>query len=283
MSKGKESSIKVPIRFNGEDDESLCEPVTGEFATDLKTEADLGLAATEIDQEYDDASAAEVFDADNAPSLSELLQELEAQDQADAEALARAQADESGPTPVTRGERATAALAHQALSELAGLRAENAKLRNRTEKAESSKTVALDRLLRLQADFDNLRKRTERERGDIHTRLVIDVARKLLPVIDNLTRALKAEDSFQATESEEFRHFTGGVRLIYKQLNEVLEGFGVEAIPAIGQPFDPQIHEAVATEQSDEVDPDLITQELARGYRMGKRLLRPSMVKVSTR
>jgi len=279
----KDRARKIPIHFAGDGDESAVgsDGLINDAAYEIET-------APVSDDVYeltvDDGSGIEVLDADSAPSLSEILKELEAQDQAEAEAMAKAHAAaEPETTGVTKGERAAAALAHQALGELAGLRAENAQLRTRATEAEVSKLETLDRLLRLQADFDNLRKRTERERGDNHSRMVIDLARKLLPVIDSINRALKAEDSYQASESEEFRHFLGGVSLINKQLSDVLESLGIEAIPALGETFDPNFHEAVATEPSDEIAPDVITQELARGYRMGNKLLRPSMVKVSSK
>jgi molecular chaperone GrpE len=99
--------------------------------------------------------------------------------------------------------------------------------------------------------------------------------------MDNLTRALDAERSVEGSESEEFRHFLHGVQLISKQLAEVLESFGVQPIAAVGERFDPHIHEAVVTEPSDEHEPDTVVEELARGYRIGDRLLRPAMVKVA--
>jgi molecular chaperone GrpE len=138
-------------------------------------------------------------------------------------------------------------------------------------------------LARRQADFENYRKRIERERGETHQRVVADVARKLLPVVDNLERALVAEKTVQSHESKEFRHFLHGVELINKQLNDVLESLGILPIAALGEPFDPHIHEAVVTEPSDEYEPDTVTEELARGYRIGDRLLRPAMVKVAAR
>ena len=142
---------------------------------------------------------------------------------------------------------------------------------------------AQEALARRQADFDNYRKRIERERGEAHNRIVADVARKLLPVVDNLARALDTERSVEAGESEEFRHFLHGVELISKQLNDVLESFGVQPIASVGEPFDPHVHEAVVTEASDEYEPDTVIEELARGYRIGDRLLRPAMVKVAAR
>jgi molecular chaperone GrpE len=162
------------------------------------------------------------------------------------------------------------------LAELIASRAELKRLE--TALAEAQEAVA-----RRQADFENYRKRIERERGEAHTRVVIEVTRKLLPVLDNLNRALDAERSVETSESQEFRHFLNGVELIGRQLNEVLEAFGVEQIAAVGERFDPHVHEAVITEPSDEHEPDTVIGELARGYRIGDRLLRPAIVKVSAR
>ncbi len=138
-------------------------------------------------------------------------------------------------------------------------------------------------LARRQADFENYRKRIERERGEAHNRVVGEVARKLLPVVDNLARALDAEKTVQFSESEEFRHFLHGVELINRQLSDVLESLGIQPIASVGERFDPHIHEAVVTEPSDQYEPDTVTEELARGYRIGDRLLRPAMVKVAAR
>lgn len=161
------------------------------------------------------------------------------------------------------------------LAELIALRSELKRLENAL--AESQDAVA-----RRQAEFENYRKRVARERSEAYSRVVGEVVRKLLPVVDNLGRALDAERSLGGNESEEFRHFLSGVELIGKQLNEVLESFGVEPIAAVGERFDPHIHEAVVTEPSDEHEPDTVVEELARGYRIGNSLLRPAMVKVSS-
>ena len=108
-------------------------------------------------------------------------------------------------------------------------------------------------------------------------------ARKLLPVVDNLARALDAEKTVQSHESREFRHFLHGVELINKQLSDVLESLGILPIVSVGERFDPHIHDALVTEPSDQYEPDTVTEELARGYRIGDRLLRPAMVKVAAR
>jgi molecular chaperone GrpE len=162
------------------------------------------------------------------------------------------------------------------LAELIASRAELKRLQTALDEAREA-------LARRQADFENYRKRIERERGEAHLRVVGDVGRKLLPVTDNLARALDAEKTVQSHESKEFRHFLHGVELINRQLTEVLESLGIQPIASVGERFDPHIHEAVVTEPSDKYEPDTVTEELARGYRIGDRLLRPAMVKVAAR
>ena len=154
-------------------------------------------------------------------------------------------------------------------AELKRIEAENADLKNQ--------------LARRQADFENYRKRVERERNETYNRVVADVAAKLLPVSDNLKRALDSESSVEAAESDEFRHFLSGVDLIWKQLNGVLDALGVKPIPSVGEPFDPHVHEAVVTEATDEYEPDTVMQEIVAGYRLGDKLIRPALVKVATR
>jgi molecular chaperone GrpE len=162
---------------------------------------------------------------------------------------------------------------------LAELIATRAELR----RVEGERTELRAALARRQADFENYRKRIERDRGENYNRMVGDVVSKLLPVLDNLRRALDAEETLQANESEEFRHFLHGVDLIYKQLNNVLEGMGLQPVAALGQQFDPHVHEAVITEQTEEYEPDTVIQEIVPGYRLGEKLLRPAIVKVATR
>jgi molecular chaperone GrpE len=173
-----------------------------------------------------------------------------------------AETDEAAGGPATAELIATRA-------ELRRVEAENAELK--------------DRLARRQADFENYRKRVERERSETYNRVVADVAAKLLPVLDNLKRALETEASVEASESDEFRHFLSGVDLIYKQLNGVLDALGVKPIAAVGEPFDPHVHEAVTAEVTDEYEPDTVMQEIVAGYRLGDKLIRPALVKVAKR
>jgi len=210
-------------------------------------------------------------DSDETPVLEEELtpedleRELVALDQAEFE-----------PAPNDPGADSGEGMGGPELAELIASRAELKRLQ--TALAEATDTAA-----RRHADFDNYRKRVERDRGETHNRIVADVARKLLPVLDNLTRALDAERTIEAEESKEFRHFLHGVELINKQLNDVLESLGIQPIASVGQRFDPHVHEAVVTEPSDKFEPDTVSEEITRGYRIGDRLLRPAMVKVASR
>jgi molecular chaperone GrpE len=155
--------------------------------------------------------------------------------------------------------------------------------RSELKRVEAENAELKDKLARRQADFENYRKRVDRERSETYNRVIVDIAGKLLPVLDNLKRALDAEASVEATESDEFRHFLSGVDLIFKQLNGVLEALGVQPIAAVGERFNPHIHEAVDIEATDEYEPDTVLQEIVAGYKLGDKLIRPALVKVSTR
>lgn len=130
-----------------------------------------------------------------------------------------------------------------------------------------------ERYLRLRADFDNFRKRNEREREELLRYALTEPLRELLPVVDNLERALAA----QAT-GEDLRR---GVELIAKQLRETLRRFGLTPVAALGERFDPKLHEAVMREESTAVQAPTVVTELQRGYLLHDRLLRPAMVKVA--
>jgi molecular chaperone GrpE len=214
-------------------------------------------------------------DSDEAPALEEELTPLDLE----AELVSLDPDDFEMASSGPRAQAADTAEGGMGGPELAELIASRAELKRlQTALAEATDTAA-----RRQADFDNYRKRVERDRGEAHNRIVADVARKLLPVLDNLTRALDAERTIEAQESKEFRHFLHGVELINKQLNDVLESLGIQPIAAVGERFDPHVHEAVVTEPSDKFEPDTVSEEITRGYRIGDRLLRPAMVKVASR
>lgn len=130
-----------------------------------------------------------------------------------------------------------------------------------------------DQYLRSRADFENFRKRTEREKGEYFRYAMADTLRDLLPVLDNFERALEHEGG-----TSEFRT---GIEMIYRQFADVLGRMGLETIDPAGQPFDPQFHEAVMREENDSVPANTVTDVLQKGYLLRERLLRPAMVKVA--
>ncbi|MBA0770518.1 hypothetical protein Gotri_019145, partial [Gossypium trilobum] len=134
-----------------------------------------------------------------------------------------------------------------------------------------------DRVLRIGADFDNFRKRTERERLSLVANAQGEVLENLLPVLDNFERA-KAQIKVK-TEGEE--KINNSYQSIYKQFMEILGSLGVEPVDTVGNPFDPMLHEAIMQEDSTEFEEDIILQEFQKGFKLGDRLLRPAMVKVS--
>ncbi len=165
-------------------------------------------------------------------------------------------------------------------AELRRVEAELQKAQSELEEATAGQQDLTDRAARLQADFDNYRKRVERERSETHNAIVGEIVTKLLPVVDNFRRAVGAEKSASA-DSDDFRNFAQGVRLIEKQLGDILQSYGVEPVETIGCRFDPHIHEAIATEESGSFESETIIEEIVRGYRLRDRLLRPAMVKVA--
>ena len=137
-----------------------------------------------------------------------------------------------------------------------------------------------DRLLRTTAEFDNYRKRIERERREWSEAAAADVVRDLLPVLDDFERAMSTPLDAGAN-ADAVGRYRDGIDLIRRQLLEVLRRSSVEPFDAVGRDFDPAWHEAVTTEPADGHREGEVTAELRRGYRIGQRLLRPAMVKVA--
>lgn len=154
-------------------------------------------------------------------------------------------------------------------------------LQNQIARMESERVEMFEASRRRQNDFDNYKTRTERERGETFRNQLSNLATQMLPVIDNLDRALDSIDSRAEGENQEFQQFYEGIVLVSQQMNEILAEMGVQPIHAVGEKFDPHFHEAVATETKDEVPSNTVTTELLRGYHIGDKVIRPSMVKVS--
>ena len=203
--------------------------------------------------------ADDVKNAGDAPEvaldLDEQTPDLEA---AMREAVAAVEEVESGGRPAEAPADASSNSGDNG-GEVARLRQEIADLR--------------DRSVRTLADFDNFRKRSQREREEARRFAHFDVLQEFLAVADNLDLALSAQGS-----AEDLKR---GVEMIHRQMQELLRRFGAVEVPAVGQPFDPTVHDAVAREESAEVKTPTVTAELRRGYKMHDRLLRPAMVKVA--
>ncbi|MCC8127800.1 MAG: nucleotide exchange factor GrpE [Clostridiales bacterium] len=133
-----------------------------------------------------------------------------------------------------------------------------------------------ERLVRQMAEFDNFRKRTEKEKSSMYEIGARDIIEKLLPVLDNFERGLSA-----VPEEEKGSSFAEGIEMIYKQLWKMLEDAGVEVIEAEGQPFDPNLHNAVMHIDDDSFGENVISQELQKGYKYRGTVVRHSMVQVA--
>ena len=130
-----------------------------------------------------------------------------------------------------------------------------------------------DRLLRGQAEFQNFKKRVEKERGELYEYASMEAVRALLPVLDDFERSLKAESSD--------KEYVKGMELIYQRFYDGLKKLGLEPIVSAGEPFNPHIHHAVDMVETEDAPPDTVLEEFQRGYNFKGRMLRPAMVKVA--
>ncbi len=130
-----------------------------------------------------------------------------------------------------------------------------------------------DRFLRLIAEYDNFRKRSARERENIYTDVRVDTVTKFLPVYDNLQRAMNTQTSDEA--------YKKGVEMTFNQLRQVMTALGVEEIPAEGEKFNPTVHNAVMHVEDESVGENVIVEEFQKGFKLGEKIIRFSMVKVA--
>ena len=147
--------------------------------------------------------------------------------------------------------------------------------RKKKDKKDEKIEGLTDRLTRQMAEFDNFRKRTDREKSQMYEVGAKDVIEKILPVVDNFERGL------EAAAGEEENPFMKGMEQIYKQLMTTLEGIGVKPIEAVGKEFDPDFHNAVMHVEDKEVGENIITEEFQKGYMYRESVVRHSMVKVA--
>jgi len=149
-----------------------------------------------------------------------------------------------------------------------------ADLQAELEKAQSERAAFLDRAARLQAEFDNFRKRNAREQQDYRDYALAEALKSLLPILDSLDRALK-------TNAASLDDFRSGIELIDRQFHDALAKLGVQPVQAEGEVFDPNLHQAVQMVDTNEAEDNHVIDELQRGYRLKERLLRPAMVRVA--
>ncbi|HEY1805100.1 MAG TPA: nucleotide exchange factor GrpE [Terracidiphilus sp.] len=171
------------------------------------------------------------------------------------------------PAP-TAEEELEAEVAEQAAGS-----ADEAREQTELSRLKAERDRLLDRLARLQAEFENARKRAERERTEYREFATGAAAEQFLPVLDNLELALKAKGSAEQLRS--------GVNLIVKQMEEILDKMQVKAVATVGEAFDPRFHEALGTVERDDIPDQHVAEEVRRGYKIRERLLRPALVRVA--
>ena len=151
--------------------------------------------------------------------------------------------------------------------------AEEAQEPTAEEKLQQTIREQEDKYLRLLAEYDNYRKRSQKEKENAWTTAKADTIKELRPVYDNLERALKQETADEA--------YAKGVQMTMQQLKTVLEKLGVEEIPAQGEPFDPNVHNAVMHMEDDTLGENIVAEVFQAGFKMGEKIIRHAMVKVA--
>ncbi|KHE71189.1 nucleotide exchange factor GrpE [Halobacillus sp. BBL2006] len=144
------------------------------------------------------------------------------------------------------------------------------------EQLRQEKEEINNRLLRLQADYDNFRRRTQKEKEADRKYRSQSLVEELVPVLDNFDRALQVE-----VDGDAAGKFAEGMKMVYQQFKAALDKEGVEEIPAVGEEFDPHLHQAIMQVEDDNYDSNIVVEELQKGYRLKDRVIRPSMVKVN--
>jgi molecular chaperone GrpE len=238
---------------------------------------------------------------DNSPSIDDFIKELEAKEKdlhISSDMVVEVEASDIGEDDVYellkvldkyQGKTAASGAASKPVetsyqpynANVSHLEDEVEKLRQQVYKFETERSEVSEIARRRQYDFDNYRKRTEREKSEMYSNFLSSVAMEILPVLDNLSRALDSASNLQGEKSKDFQQFVDGVGLVNLQLNEVLGEMGIQPIISVGEPFDPHFHEAVAAVKTSAYPPHIVIAELLRGYRLNDKVIRPSLVKVS--
>lgn len=211
--------------------------------------------------EQEAAAAEEAQAAEETAEAAEAQCEEECTDACDEEECAEAEDAEGSAEPKTWAEKKAA---------------KKAAKQNKQEEAYKEQIAQLeDKVLRQMAEFENFRKRTEREKQSMFEMGAKNVIEKILPVVDNFERGFATVDPEDENDA-----FVGGMRMVYKQLMQELENMGVKPIEAVGQEFDPNLHNAVMQMESEEYESGFVAQELLKGYTYHDTVVRYSMVAV---
>ena len=211
--------------------------------------------------EQEAAAAEEAQAAEETAEAAEAQCEEECTDACDEEECAEAEDAEGSAEPKTWAEKKAA---------------KKAAKQNKQEEAYKEQIAQLeDRVMRQMAEFENFRKRTDREKQTMFEMGAKNVIEKILPVVDNFERGFATVDPADENDA-----FVGGMRMVYKQLMTELENMGVKPIEAVGQEFDPNLHNAVMQMESDEYESGFVAQELLKGYTYHDTVVRYSMVAV---
>jgi molecular chaperone GrpE len=182
-------------------------------------------------------------------------------------------AEQGGPAEEVQQESASRAAGATLPDNVEPISAGEPVSRLEFDQLKAERDQLLDRIARLQAEFENARKRAERERLEFRDYATGSVVEQFLPVLDNFDLALKSDGSAEQLRS--------GVALIVKQMEDVLKQMQVIPVPAVGEAFDPRVHEALGSVERDDLPDQHVAEEIRRGYKLRERLLRPSMVRVA--
>lgn len=201
------------------------------------------------------------------PFENEEIKPQEAQENIAGEQPEQAAAEKDEAAEAQQAEKAKAAEADDAPE------AEAEPEKDELEEAKKQLTEGVERMKRLQADFENFRRRTRQEKEDLANMVVQDFIKDLLPMLDNFDRAMAAE----ATDAAKFQQ---GIEMIYNQLTELLKNKGLEVIDTKDAKFDPNFHQAIMRVENPDLEDDTIAAELQKGYVVRGKVIRPSMVQV---
>jgi molecular chaperone GrpE len=185
--------------------------------------------------------------------------------------LAALEATESA-SPEKAAEAGESPAAEVKIQEPPVSRGELDQLQSEYEQLKKERDGLVDRLARLQAEFENARKRAEKEKADFRDYATGSVVEQFLPVLDNFELALKSTGTTEQLKA--------GVELIVKQMEEILRGFQVQAVQSVGQEFDPRHHEAMGSVEREDLPDQHVAEEIRKGYKLREKLLRPALVRV---